>query len=187
MGSGSVDNYENWKRLRVLKGHSLDVVGLAWSPNDMFLVSCSLDSEAPICVWKPNVIVNPQQQQQDDYSRGNNNYNNNYTSRNNSVVPTVIRPFKVIGQKEHTSTVKGITFDPAGKYLCSSGDDPAICIWNIQEDWVLEERIGSECGIFRSSKRRRFGNGGSNSGGGSNNNNGSGGGSGGKNSGLPSR
>ena len=28
-GSGSVDNYENWKRLRVLKGHSLDVVGLA--------------------------------------------------------------------------------------------------------------------------------------------------------------
>merc|ERR1712238_449385 len=84
----SSDNYENWKRLRVLKGHSLDVVGLAWSPNDMFLVSCSLDSEAPICVWKPNVIVNPQQQQQDDYSRGNNNYNNNYTSRNNSVVPT---------------------------------------------------------------------------------------------------
>jgi len=102
-GSGSVDNYENWKRLRVLKGHSLDVVGLAWSPNDMFLVSCSLDSEAPICVWKPNVIVNPQQE--DDY---------NYTSRNNSVVPTVIRPFKIIGQKEHTSTVKGITFDPAG-------------------------------------------------------------------------
>ena len=105
----------------------------------MFLVSCSLDSEAPICVWKPNVIQQ-QQPQEDDYNTRNNN--NSYTSsRNNSVVPTVIRPFKIIGQKEHTSTVKGMTFDPAGKYLCSSGDDPAICIWNIQEDWVWEERV----------------------------------------------
>ena len=40
-GSGpTTENVENWQRWRTLKHHNLDVVDLAWSPDDKFLVSC---------------------------------------------------------------------------------------------------------------------------------------------------
>lgn len=49
----------------------------------------------------------------------------------------------------HTSTVKGVTFDPAGSYFASSGDDPAVCIWRAHDDWGLEKRLDADSGIFR--------------------------------------
>ena len=64
-----------------------------------------------------------------------------------------MNPFKVLGRNEHTSTVKGVAFDPAGKYIASSGDDPAICIWRAFDDWGLEARVDSSSGVFRSKKK----------------------------------
>jgi protein HIRA/HIR1 len=58
-------------------------------------------------------------------------------------------PYRVLGRGVHTSTVKGVTFDPAGTYLASSGDDPSVCIWRAHDDWGLEKRIDSKSGIFR--------------------------------------
>ena len=121
-------NLEPWSRILLCRGHNLDVVGLAWAPDDSHLASCSLDRETPIIIWKLNDLANgniPEAHQR------------------------IRQPYKVLGTDVHTSNVKGVTFDPAGSYLASSGDDPAICIWRAHDDWGLEKRIDASNGIFR--------------------------------------
>lgn len=137
---------EHWLRIKVCRGHGLDVVGLAWAPDDSHLVSCSLDSTTPIIVWKLTDIVG-----------GGGNHDNN--GKDNLRSPTsssrysysnmLCNPYKILGRGIHTSTVKGVTFDPAGTYLASSGDDPSVCIWRAHDDWGLEKRIDASAGIFR--------------------------------------
>jgi protein HIRA/HIR1 len=119
---------DQWSRIKLCRGHTLDVVDLAWAPDDSHLVSCSLDSENPIIVWKMSEL------------------------EKRSTKSMICNPYKVLGRNVHTSTVKGVAFDPAGSYLASSGDDPAICIWRAHDDWGLEKRIDAQAGIFRSWK-----------------------------------
>ncbi len=144
--SGGGENVEHWERIRILRGHNLDVVGLAWAPDDSHLISCSLDSDAPICVWRLNLDSNL------------NNDGNRHLNIQKGVIGSgssnsTLHPYKVLGRSEHTSTVKGVAFDPAGKYFASSGDDPAICIWRAFDDWGLEARVDSSSGVFRSKKK----------------------------------
>ena len=120
---------EHWSRIKLCRGHGLDVVGLAWAPDDSHLVSCSLDSDTPIIVWKLTDLAS----------------NEGHVTHSN----VLCNPYKILGQGVHTSTVKGVTFDPAGTYLASSGDDPAVCIWRAHDDWGLERRIDASSGIFR--------------------------------------
>lgn len=130
LSGADAEHVEHWNRIRICRGHNLDVVGLAWAPDDSHLISCSLDSDAPICVWRMDFDRHDAQGQ---------------TKRGNAIV----QPYKVLGVKEHTSTVKGVAFDPAGKYIASSGDDPALCIWRAFDDWGLESKVDSSCGIFQ--------------------------------------
>jgi protein HIRA/HIR1 len=120
---------EHWTRIKLCRGHALDAVGLAWAPDDSHLVSCSLDSNTPIIVWKLNDLAS----------------NEHKPTQSN----VLCNPYKILGKGLHTSTVKGVTFDPAGTYLASSGDDPSICIWRAHDDWGLEKRIDAGSGIFR--------------------------------------
>ena len=132
--SGNIDqqhlhpSVEHWTRIKLCRGHALDAVGLAWAPDDSHLVSCSLDSNAPIIVWKLTDLATNQRP----------------THQN-----VLCDPYKILGKGIHTSTVKGVTFDPAGTYLASSGDDPSVCIWRAHDDWGLERRIDASSGIFR--------------------------------------
>ena len=128
---------EHWARIRLCRGHGLDVVDLAWAPDDSHLVSCSLDSATPIVVWKMADLPHSS--------------NNTHHSRTSSSM--IANPFKILGQSLHTSTVKGVAFDPAGSYLASSGDDPAVCIWRAHDDWGLEARVDAATGIFRQWKQ----------------------------------
>jgi protein HIRA/HIR1 len=143
---GNLENHgaavEHWVRIKLCRGHGLDAVGLAWAPDDSHLVSCSLDSNTPIIVWKLTDL-----------------HDNDHTVTNYSNV--ICNPYKILGKGIHTSTVKGVTFDPAGTYLASSGDDPSVCIWRAHDDWGLEKRIDSKSGIFR-----KWNNGGDTEGGG---------------------
>jgi len=138
---------ETWNRLYILRGHNLDVVGLAWAPDDSYLISCSLDSQNPIGVWNL-----PSSQQTADNTT---TISTSIGATNSWIAPTVLRPFRILGRKEHSSTVKGVAFDPAGRYIISSGDDPAVCIWRV-EDWGLDRKIdASNSEIFPSSFHRR--------------------------------
>ncbi|KAL7522970.1 hypothetical protein ACHAWX_007718 [Stephanocyclus meneghinianus] len=130
------EDIEHWNRIAIGRGHALDVVGLAWAPDDSHLVSCSLDSVHPVIVWRLFDVL----ESHSEHSCG--------TIHN-------LHPFKILGRNVHTSTVKGVAFDPAGKYIATSGDDPAICIWRAFDDWGLEARIDSTSGVFRSRKRKR--------------------------------
>ena len=123
---------EHWVRIKLCRGHGLDAVGLAWAPDDSHLVSCSLDSKTPIIVWKLTDLT-------EESASGQKNFYNN----------VLCNPYKILGKGIHTSTVKGVTFDPAGTYLASSGDDPSVCIWRAHDDWGLEKKIDSKSGIFR--------------------------------------
>ena len=163
-GCDSQEDIEHWNRIAICRGHHLDVVGLTWAPDDSHLVSCSLDSSNPIIVWRLFDVLGCGEE-----------YNNNQggvaamggggggggtlglSGTNTSVSVHVhnINPFKILGRDVHTSTVKGVAFDPAGKYLATSGDDPAICIWRAFDDWGLEARVDSTSGVFRSKKRKR--------------------------------
>ena len=128
VGGNLSENVEQWSRIKLCRGHTLDVVGLAWAPDDSHLVSCSLDSDAPIIVWKLTDLGSQERRTQAN---------------------VLCNPYKILGKGIHTSTVKGVTFDPAGSYIASSGDDPAVCIWRAHDDWGLEKRIDADTGIFR--------------------------------------
>ena len=43
-GSSDVPNVENWKHVTTLKGHSNNVLDVAWSPQDRWLASASVDN-----------------------------------------------------------------------------------------------------------------------------------------------
>mmetsp|Transcript_21823 Transcript_21823/g.53963 ORF Transcript_21823/g.53963 Transcript_21823/m.53963 type:complete len:1225 (-) Transcript_21823:17-3691(-) len=131
----SSPSVEHWNRIKLCRGHALDAVGLAWAPDDSHLVSCSLDSNTPIIVWKLTDLASSSQ-----------TTTNQSSSSNHHVL---CNPYKILGKGLHTSTVKGVTFDPAGTYLASSGDDPSVCIWRAHDDWGLEKRIDANDGIFR--------------------------------------
>lgn len=179
--TGMSEDIEHWNRIAVCRGHHLDVVGLAWAPDDSHLVSCSLDSVNPIIVWRLYDVLNGGD---GDGGGSNNNvggdagaglwnsptraaagggrlggmggtFSSSSTLQSNIITVHNLHPHKILGRNVHTSTVKGVAFDPAGKYLASSGDDPAICIWRAFDDWGLEARIDSSSGVFRSKKRKR--------------------------------
>lgn len=44
-----VEIHEHWRAVSTLKGHVSDIVDLAWSPDGVKLVSCSLDNK--VIVW----------------------------------------------------------------------------------------------------------------------------------------
>ncbi len=50
-GSSDGPNLENWKHAASLRGHSNNIVDLAWAPGDAHLATCSLDNT--IIIWNP--------------------------------------------------------------------------------------------------------------------------------------
>lgn len=48
-GGGGKTNVEHWKCVSTLRGHSGDVLDLAWSPYDAWLASCSVDNT--VVIW----------------------------------------------------------------------------------------------------------------------------------------
>ncbi|GFS07299.1 protein HIRA [Elysia marginata] len=55
--SGSVVIYEQWRPVFTLRGHTGDVLDLSWSPQDVWLATCSVDNT--ITIW--NALQFPEQ------------------------------------------------------------------------------------------------------------------------------
>jgi WD40 repeat protein len=49
-GSTDSPNIENWKQTFILRGHTMNVSDLNWSPTDTFLASSSMDNL--VCIWE---------------------------------------------------------------------------------------------------------------------------------------
>ena len=47
--SGKTVNVEQWRCASTLRGHDGDILDLAWSPNDVWLASCSVDNT--VIIW----------------------------------------------------------------------------------------------------------------------------------------
>jgi len=123
-------------------------------------VSCSLDSANPVIVWRLFDVLDsdPNGSGVGGPPAGGAGKMGSVNNPASSMHIHNLHPFKILGRDVHTSTVKGVAFDPAGKYVATSGDDPAICIWRASDDWGLEARIdASNSGIFRSKRRRAKG------------------------------
>jgi len=54
-GSSDVPNVENWKHVMTLKGHTNNVLDVAWSPEDRWLATASVDNTAS----QPNLHLPP--------------------------------------------------------------------------------------------------------------------------------
>ena len=85
----------------------MDVTDLAWCPMNEFLATCSVDNT--VNVWKIP----------DEQPGGGAN-------------PVWQRVACLTGHKSH---VKGITWDPVGKFLATQADDKSVIIWRT-ENWT---------------------------------------------------
>ncbi|CAM9333134.1 unnamed protein product [Chrysoparadoxa australica] len=112
-GSTDPQGTENWCRAFNLRGHVADVLDCAWAPHDGQLASCSIDNTVKI--WQlPQV------------SDSSSTYN-------------VLSPLKSL--EGHSGWVKGVTWDPVGKYLASSSEDRCVVVWRVGGNWDAVAKI----------------------------------------------
>lgn len=95
-GSNTVKNRETWSRCFTLQGHVMDVLDICWSPRGI-LASASIDN---------NIMIWDFRSQMDNVAQGN------------SYSTALVSPFRILSG--HLSFVKGVSFDPIGRYGVSS-------------------------------------------------------------------
>jgi WD40 repeat protein len=108
-------NLENWVQSHTLIGHSMDILDLDWYPlfsRRSELASGSIDNS--ICIW---------------------NLNSGQTMNSK-----LLSPMKVLSG--HSSFIKGLSYDPIGRYLISCDSDNLIIIWNcLQGGYEILKRL----------------------------------------------
>ena len=124
--SSGSKNKESWSRCATLQGHSMDILDIDWSPRGC-LASASIDNT--IMIWECKNLGQPG-------------------------TPAIHNPLHVL--RAHDNYVKGISFDPLGKYLVSSGSDNIINVWDA-DTWEVTEKLTEPmrntmdraCSLFR--------------------------------------
>ncbi|KAK4535457.1 hypothetical protein CDCA_CDCA05G1482 [Cyanidium caldarium] len=115
-GSGlPADLSETWRCCRVLRGHDSDVLDVCFSPCGAMLASCSVDNS--VCVWAV-----------DERS----------ASQTSTVSPLVAR------LSGHQGMVKGVAWDPTGRFLASQSDDRSVVLWRTDHWGQIERRLVDE-------------------------------------------
>ncbi|VDP99150.1 unnamed protein product, partial [Trichobilharzia regenti] len=104
---------EHWRCVSTLRGHSGDIIDLSWSHDGNRLASTSVDNS--VIVWCRQKLPN-----------GGGYANNSFC------IQATLRG--------HQGFVKGVTWDPVGRYLASQGDDLTVKIWRTA-DWQEEASI----------------------------------------------
>jgi protein HIRA/HIR1 len=123
-GSSDPPNEENWTRWLSLQGHTMDVLEVAWGPGDSMLASCSIDNS--VMVWKVP-------------DRGGGDGLHGRLGAAAAVGCRVLRPYKTL--QGHQSWVKGLAWDPVGKFLASAGEDRVLIVWRVGGTWEEEVRV----------------------------------------------
>lgn len=172
---GMQQNHESWKCIHTLRGHDGDVLDLAWSPNDYFLASCSIDNT--IIVWDARALPNMLQtlkghtglvkgvawdpvgnflaSQSDDRSI------KIWRTMDWSCGTTITEPFQECGGTTH---ILRLSWSPDGQYLVSAhamnGGGPTAQIveregWKCDKDFV-GHRKAVTCVRFHNSILTRY-------------------------------
>eukprot|EP01040_Poterioochromonas_malhamensis_P016066 gene16066-18138_t len=104
-------NLENWIRCYTLSGHTMDVLDLDWSPvlSNGALASASVDNR--VLVWQL-----PLSSEQASSSK-------------------ILSPSHILTQ--HQSFVKGIAYDPIGKYLISCDSSNVVILWDSEHQYSV--------------------------------------------------
>ena len=125
-GCSAARNKETWSRCFTLQGHIMDVLDICWSPRGI-LASASIDNK--IMIWDMRRQM---------ASMG-------VSGAHSS---PLISPTRILDG--HKSFVKGVSFDPIGTYLASSGGDNLIILWDC-DSWTILHRLD---GPFKDSPDR---------------------------------
>ena len=102
---------EQWKLLATLRGHAHDVLHLEWSRDQRYIASCSADTN--VMVWNANRFPGT-------------------TPASRFIAGVLVFPFseRVSVLSGHSDMVKGVTWDPMGRYLASQAADKTLKIWS---------------------------------------------------------
>lgn len=172
--AGVTKNIENWRCSHQLRGHAGDVLDLAWSPQDRYLASCSVDNN--IIVWDaqsfPTMVAvlkghtglvkgvswdpvgNFLASQSDDRSI------KIWKTADWSLQSTITEPFEECGGTTH---ILRLSWSPDGQYLVSAhamnGGGPTAQIierdgWKCDKDFV-GHRKSVTCVRFNNSILKR--------------------------------
>ncbi|THD28144.1 Protein HIRA [Fasciola hepatica] len=102
---------EHWRCSSVLRGHTGDIIDLAWSQDGRKLASASVDNN--VIVW----------------------------CRLSTATGAAPGQFSLLTTlRGHRGFVKGVAWDPIGRYLATQGDDVAVNVWRTS-DWQIEANI----------------------------------------------
>lgn len=171
---GMTKNVENWKCTSTLRGHNGDVLDLAWSPQDRWLASCSIDNS--IIIWDaqsfPTIVATLKghtglvkgvtwdpvgkflASQSDDRSV------KIWKTSDWTIQTTITEPFEECGGTTH---ILRLSWSPDGQYLVSShamnGGGPTAQIierdgWKCDKDFV-GHRKAVTCVRFHNSILKR--------------------------------
>ncbi|XP_017116305.1 protein HIRA homolog [Drosophila elegans] len=174
-GTGGMQkNHESWKCFHTLRGHDGDVLDLAWSPNDIYLASCSIDNT--VIIWNaqafPHSVATLKghtglvkgvswdpvghflASQSDDRSV------KIWSTADWNLTHTITEPFEECGGTTH---ILRLSWSPDGQYLVSAhamnGGGPTAQIieregWKCDKDFV-GHRKAVTCVRFHNSILRR--------------------------------
>ncbi|KAA3673072.1 protein HIRA/HIR1, partial [Paragonimus westermani] len=102
---------EHWRCSTVLRGHVGDIIDLAWSHDECRLASAGVDNS--VIVW---------------------------CRQTSPEVPTVSQFVMLTVLRANQGFVKGVAWDPVGRYLASQGDEISVKVWRTA-DWKEEAVI----------------------------------------------
>ncbi|CAI5997699.1 unnamed protein product [Closterium sp. NIES-64] len=138
-GEMHAPNVENWALMHSLRGHTGEVVDVDWSPDDSLIATCSTvdvdwspdDSLVATCSLDSTVDVD--------------------WSPDDSLIATcsldsTVRIWQPMTGRQvavltgHSSFVKGVAWDPIGRFLGSQSDDKSVIVWRVN-DWSVAKRV----------------------------------------------
>ncbi|KAL1500118.1 hypothetical protein AB1Y20_012791 [Prymnesium parvum] len=123
-GSDQPANLEKWRCAQTLLGHTSDVIDVAWSPDSRSVASVSVDNS--VRIWQLSGAAG---------AAGG---------------PQAVQHRVLQG---HCSWVKGVAWDPIGRYVASHGDDKSVAVWKVR-DWSEAARVTTP--FERSSNKTLF-------------------------------
>jgi protein HIRA/HIR1 len=104
---------ENWRVVLALRGHGNNVADLAWSPDDRYIATASLDGT--VIVWDVQAALG-----------GGGGAGGAANAANANIAAAA--PQRAATLTAHVGFVKGVAWDPMGTYLASQGDD-GVRVW----------------------------------------------------------